>query len=446
MPQPHRLFVPVAPKIVGMFVISLLHCSFAAVQLQAADWPQFQGARRNNRSPETDLLVTWPKAGPKLAWTYKTAGLGYSSPAVVDGRIYLTGSRNGKPELFCLNSEDGEELWSLALTDKSFDFKGNSWGSGPRATVTVDSGLVYALAGGGQLVCATTAGKLRWQLDMVRDLRGSIKSVDAGEPKTFGWGFCWGPVVDGGHLICTPGSKGGAGLVVALDKTNGSIVWRSQELDEEATYASPIIAKFDGVKQYVVMTQFGIASVAAEGGKLLWYYKRSRRYSDVVIPTPVCHENYVYTSTGDGCEMIRVAKNAQGKFEVQEVYTNRYMKNSIGGFVMHDGHIYGTSQRRGWVCQDFMTGQIAWYQRANKSVGDGSVIFADGHLYLYGQNTAEVSLIEASSEGWLEKGRFRLPASSKMTPPSGKNWTRPVLADGMLYLRDQELLFCYQVK
>jgi len=302
------------------------------------------------------------------------------------------------------------------------------------------------LAGDGELVCASTDGDLKWQLNMVGDLGGSVKNVDAGEPKVVGWGYCSGPLVDGDRLICTPGSADGAGLVVALDKTSGKEVWRSKELNEEATYASPIIATIDEVKQYVVMTQFGIAGVATDDGKLLWYYKRSRPYSDVVIPSPVCHENHVYASTGDGCDMIHVAKDDDGKFATKKVYSGRNMKNSIGGFVLHDGHVFGTSERRGWVCQDFMTGKIAWYQRANKSVGDGSLILADGHLYLYGEKTAEVSLVEASTEKWSQKGRFALPESSKNTPASGKNWTRPVIADGNLYLRDQELIFCYRVK
>ncbi len=427
-------------------LVCIMHSMLSASQLHADGWPQFQGLLRDNKSAETGLLASWPEAGPTLVWSFKNAGIGYSSPAIVNGRIYLTGGREGRAELFCLNAKDGNELWSLPVNKKSFDFEGNAWGAGPRAAPTVDGTMVYALVGDGQLVCATTDGELKWQINMVGDLGGSIKGVDAGEPRTYGWGFCWGPVVDGDHLICTPGSTNGEGLVVALDKANGQVVWRSKELNEEATYASPIIATIGYVKQYVVMTQFGIAAVAAENGKLLWYYERSRPYSDVVIPTPVCHDNYVYASTGDGCDMIEVSKKEDGKFAVEEVYTSRNMKNSIGGFVLHDGHVFGTSERRGWVCQDFMTGKIAWYQRANRSVGDGSLILADGHLYLYGEKTGEVSLVEASSEKWSEKGRFALPASSQNTPPSGRNWTRPVIADGMLYLRDQELLFCYRIK
>lgn len=426
-------------------LVCVVHSLLGVDLLHADAWPQFQGPRRDNKSPETGLLAAWPEAGPTLVWSFKNAGIGYSSPTFADGRIYLTGGRNGRAELFCLSAKDGKEQWALPLNNKSFTFEANSWGAGPRAAVTVDGDLVYALAGDGQLVCATTAGKPQWQVHMINDLGGSIQNTRAGEPKTIGWGYCWGPLVDGEHLICTPGSTDGQGLVVALDKSTGKVVWRSKELNEEATYASPIVATIDGVKQYVVMTQRGIASVDAEDGKLLWFYKRSRPYSDVVIPTPLCHGNYVYTSTGDGCDMIKVSKSGNGQFMVEREYAGRNMKNSIGGFVLHDGHVFGTSKGRGWVCQEFMTGDIAWFERSS-AVGDGSVIFADGHLYLYGERSAEVALIEASTEEWIEKGRFALPASSKLTAPSGKNWTRPVIANGMLYLRDQDLLFCYRIK
>ncbi|MEO1527447.1 MAG: PQQ-binding-like beta-propeller repeat protein [Planctomycetota bacterium] len=426
--------------------IGLLAGVLASTHATAEDWPQFRGPNGDNKSTETGLLSTWPEGGPALAWTFKNAGVGYSSPAIVDGRIYLTGGRNGKAELFCLNAKDGSELWSLPLNEKSFDFEGNAWGAGPRAAPTVDGDYVYAVAGDGQLVCASTKGEVVWKVHMVEDLGGSIKSVDAGEPETYGWGFCWGAVVDGDRLICTPGSTDGAGLVAALDKKSGKVLWRSKELDEESTYATPVIATLGGIKQYVVMTQFGIAGVAAEDGKLLWYYERSRPYSDVVIPTPFCHEDHVYASTGDGCDMVKVTRDDGGKFAAEAVYTSRNMKNSIGGFILHDGHVYGTSERRGWVCQEFMTGDIAWYQRANKSVGNGSLVMADGHLYLYGERSAEVELIEASSESWVSKGRFELPATSELTAPSGKNWTRPVISDGRLYLRDQDLVFCYRIQ
>ena len=429
--------------LVAALVIGGLH---APQQLPAADWPQAQGLLRDNRSGELGLLTEWPADGPQLRWSFSDAGIGYSAPAVAGGRVFLLGTRNGQTELFAIDADSGSEIWSLPLNVEGFDFDGNTWGAGPRAAPTVSGDRVFALAGGGSLVCATVDGEMVWQTNMLADLSGSIKNTDSGEPETTGWGYSWAPLVDGDRVVCVPGSAAGAGLVAALDTATGNILWRSTELDEEATYSSPIAATIDGVRQYIVMTQFGTAAVAANDGSLLWYYRRSRPYPDVVIPTPVYDDHHVYTSASVGCDMFHVAKGADGNFAATKVYTSRNMKNSLGGFVLHEGHVYGTSERRGWVCQDFQTGKIAWYQRANKSVGDGSIIFADGHLYLYGENTGEVALIEASPEAWTEKGRFKLPESSQLKASNGKNWTHPVIADGKLFLRDQELVFCYTIQ
>ncbi|MEM6692821.1 MAG: PQQ-binding-like beta-propeller repeat protein, partial [Planctomycetota bacterium] len=204
----------------GKVVVLALICLplFDGITASADDWPQYQGKDRDNRSAESGLLTTWPDAGPALAWTFDTAGTGYSAPAIADGRAFFMGGRDGKTELICLEESSGQELWSIALNEKIFDFEGNSWGAGPRSTPTVDGDRVYALTGDGNLACVSTEGKLLWTMDLVSQLGGSIKSVDAGEPETYGWGFCWAPIVDGENLICTPGSADGSGLVVALDK------------------------------------------------------------------------------------------------------------------------------------------------------------------------------------------------------------------------------------
>ncbi|MEM6689385.1 MAG: PQQ-binding-like beta-propeller repeat protein, partial [Planctomycetota bacterium] len=259
-------------------------------------------------------------------------------------------------------------------------------------------------------------------------------------------GFCWSPLVDGNQVICVPG--GDRGMIAALDRATGTLLWRSERLTNAATYSSPIKATVEGVDQFIVMTQDGMAGVAAVDGTLLWNYERERPYPDVVIPTPVCHENYVYASVGSaGCDLIELTKSDDGSFEPNQVYFSRNMKNDLGGFVLHEGFIYGTSNRRGWVCQDFDTGDLEWYsKRVRGSIGDGSIAYADGDLYLYAERDADVALVTASPEGYEEKGRFTLPELSQMRAPSGKNWTHPVIARGSLYLRDQELLFCYTIK
>ncbi|MCG8651771.1 MAG: PQQ-like beta-propeller repeat protein [Pirellulales bacterium] len=428
------------PPCCGLVLILLTSVSFAE------DWPQAQGSARDNKSAETGLLDTWPKGGPELAWTSRECGIGYSGPAVVGDRVYIMGGRNGRAELMALDVSSGKLLWSKPVNKKVFDFEGNSWGAGPRATPTVADERIYALAGDGELAAFDVEGTLKWQVNMVDDLGGSVSIVDAGEPKTYGWGFCWSPLVDGDKVICVPGGE--RGMMAALDRDTGNVLWRSESLNEDATYSSPIKATVDGVDQYIVMTQGGMAGVSATDGTLLWNYERDRPYSDVVIPTPVYHDGKVYTSVGSaGCDLVELTKRDGGTFDAEQVYFSRNMKNDLGGFVLHDGHIYGTSDRRGWVCQDFKTGDLEWYsKRVRGSLSQGSIAYADGHLYLYAERGAEVALIPASTEGYDEKGRFGLPEKSKLQAPSGRNWTHPVIAGGKLYLRDQELLFCYKIQ
>ncbi|MEM7475328.1 MAG: PQQ-binding-like beta-propeller repeat protein, partial [Planctomycetota bacterium] len=314
---------------------------------QAQDWPEAQGPTRDNISSETGLLSEWPDGGPVQAWKIRSVGLGYSGPAIVGDRIYIMGARAGKTEMFALKVTDGSELWSIVLNEKPFDFKGNSWGIGPRATPAVSDGMVYGLAADGVLVAATTEGEEKWRINLQKDLGGEVGDVGGG-PKTFGWGFCWSPMVDGEKLICTPG--GADGTFAALDKKTGEVLWRSTELTEVGTYASPIKAKIEDEEQYITMTQMGVAGVSAEDGKLLWHYQRKRPYSDVVIPTPTVVGNMIYMSTGDGCTLVKVTKTDAG-YETESVWSSskaRNMKNELGGFVILDGQVYGTSDRRGW--------------------------------------------------------------------------------------------------
>lgn len=433
-------------KLVCMRSLICLFLAFLASGVQADDWPQAQGIGRDGKSAETGLLDKWPEGGPELAWTFRDGGVGYSGPAIVGDRIYSMGGREGRAEVYAVEASSGKLLWSKAINKEIFDFEGNSWGAGPRATPTVSDGMIFALAGDGELAALDVEGNIKWQLNMVDDLGGSISIVDAGEPKIYGWGYCWSPLVDGDAVICVPGGE--QGMVAALDRTTGEVLWRSEDLKEAATYSSPIKATVEGIDQYIVMTQGGMAGVSAADGKLLWNYERDRVYSDVVIPTPVYHDQQVYTSVGSaGCDLIKLAKQGDGSFEATEVYFSRNMKNELGGFVLHENHVYGSSARRGWVCQALDSGDLEWFsKRVRGSVGEGSIAFADGHLYLYAEREADLALVKATPEGYEEKGRFELPEKSKLRAPSGKNWTHPVIANGKLYIRDQELLFCFKIK
>jgi outer membrane protein assembly factor BamB len=436
-------------------VLILLAAGLAAAALpaRADDWPQWRGPDRSGDSKEKGLLKAWPKGGPNLLWTCKGAGLGYSQPAVVGDRLYTMGGRGDTEYVFALDVNNGKEVWH-AKVGPLFTFQGNSWGDGPRSTPTVDGELVYALGGQGVLVCVKAAdGTEVWRKDLPTELKAQVNPIGGGPPN-LGWGYTWSPLVDGDQLVCVPG--GPEGLLAALDKKTGKVLWRSAEVKEKAPYSSPMIAEVGGVRHYVQTTYKGAVGVRAKDGKLLWSYDRKPGYKDVLIPTPLVRDDLVFLTQGMGmpavgCDLLRLTPTDSGGVKVTKVYQNKELADVLGGVVLVGGHVYGSSgglvnsPRFRWVCLDFKTGKVAWTDDEHLPE-PGSVVAGDGHLVCYGQETGTAVLIEASPKGWVEKGRFEIPAKTQHQAPSGKVWTPPVIANGRLYLRDQELLFCYNIK
>jgi outer membrane protein assembly factor BamB len=420
----------------------------------AADWPQWRGPERSGVSKETGLLKVWPKKGPRWVWTYKNAGIGFSGPAVVDNRLYTLGARGETEYLFALDVKTGEELWHTKV-GAIFTFKGNSYGDGPRSTPTVDGKWIYALGGMGDLVCVEKdKGKEKWRTNLVNKLGGSL-SATAGSPAPIGWGFSEGPLVDGDQLVCTPGGK--QGTLAALNKKTGEVLWRSEKLTDDATYSSLVPTTVGGIRQYVVLTYRGtkggaVAGVEAKTGNVLWEYPQPHWDVTAIVPTPLVQDASVYVSVGygAGCDLLQLSTRGRGPFQVKQVYkkrNRRTMKNEFGGVVRVGKYLYGHSDKIGWVCQDWGTGKSLW---ESKQLVRGSLIAADGHLYLFSDEGTAV-LIEASPKGYSESGRFDIPEKSKLGPARKGNsrakiWTPPVIADGRLFLRDQEYLFCYDVR
>lgn len=408
----------------------------------ADDWPQFRGPGRDDVSKEKGLLKSWPAGGPPLAGTFADAGVGYAGIAVAGGRLISMGGRGDSEYVFALDLKEKppREVWSARI-GPLFGWKGNTWNSGPSATPTVDGDLVFALGGQGVLVCVEAAtGKERWRKDLPAELGAEVNNV-GGAPEKLGWGFTWSPLVDGDRLVCVPGGK--EGVLAALDKGTGKLIWQSKEFTGGASYSSPIAVEVRGVRQYVQLTNDGVTGVVAEDGRVLWRYPKE--YSDVLIPTPLCYQDQVYvTGFPNGCDLIRVA-GSDGAFRASKVYANRNMQNIHGGVVRVGEHVYGYSEGKGWVCQELKKpGRIVWAER--RALARGSLTYADGRLYCYGETDGTVVLVDASAEGWHEEGRFEIPRKSSRRKPRGGFWTHPVVADGKLFLRDQELIIWFDVR
>jgi outer membrane protein assembly factor BamB len=421
---------------------SLLLCAVSMCVLtlsaRADDWPQFRGPHRDDISHETGLLKTWPADGPPLLWTYTGTGVGYSGPSIVGDHLFIMGGRGDTTYLIALNVQSGKEVWSTKVGPVFNDSGVSQWGIGPRGTPTVDGDRVYALSANGDLVCVERAtGKLDWHINL------KLKSDLGGQMMT-GWGYAESPLVDGEKLVCSPG--GSRGTLAALDKKTGKVLWRSKELTDPASYASIVISEAGGVRQYVQMTGDGVVGVAAKDGQLLWRSPLGKNPT-AVIPTPLVHEDYVYVTSGysAGGGLLRLT-GTHGKVDPEEVWANKEMQNKHGGVVLVDQHVYGYTEkgRHSWICQDFKTGKVVWSQ--SRKLSRGSLTCAEGRLYCYGEEDGTVVLINASPDGWQEHGRFKIPKESSLHEPQSHIWTHPVIANGRLYLRDQDLLFCYDLK
>jgi outer membrane protein assembly factor BamB len=261
-----------------------------------------------------------------------------------------------------------------------------------------------------------------------------MKSLGGHIPK---WGYSESVVVDGPHVLCTPGDA--KGTVAALDKLTGKVVWQSKDITEPAHYSSIVPAKINGQPQLVQRNEKSIFGLAPKDGKLLWQTEFSGRTA--VIPTPIVRGNEVYVTAGygSGSKLVRIGTDNQ----VTVVYENKVMKNHHGGVVLVGDLLYGYSDGPGWIAQNLKTGEEVW---ASKALGKGAVHYADGMLYCIDEGTGTVVLAEASPKGWTEHGRFKLDPQTKQRKPQGRIWTHPVVVNGKLFLRDQELLFCFDVK
>jgi outer membrane protein assembly factor BamB len=390
--------------------------------LDAADWPQWQGPDRTRISKESGLLKEWPAGGPRLIWTANGLGSGYGSMAVAGDRVFLQGARGQNSFVIALNRADGREVWSKALGPIETRMRSER-GAGPRGTPTVDGDRLYVLTENGDLACLKTDGSIVWQLNILKEFGGPQLQ----------WLVSESPLIDGPHVVVTPGGPG-AGMV-KLDKMTGKTVWTSKELSNTAAYSSITVADVQGVRMYMTFTASAGVGVRASDGKLMFRYPNAANRT-ANVATPVYADNKVFFASayGTGGGLLNLSVQ-NGEVAATEAYFTREMKNHHGGMVLVDGYLYGYNDLI-LTCLEFTTGKMMWRDR---SVGKGSVTFADGHLYIQSEGNV-VGLAEATAEGYREKGRFEIP--DKGMP----SWAHPVVSDGRLYVRNQDTLLVYDIK
>ena len=258
------------------------------------------------------------------------------------------------------------------------------------------------------------------------------------------WAYAESPLVDGDAVVITPG--GAQATMAALNKKTGEVIWKSAiPGGDDAGYASAIVVQAAGRKQYVQLLSKGIVGVDAKTGQFLWRYAEAAK-GPAQMFTPVARGEYVYGGAlGVGGGMVRLKTDGTG-VAAEQVYFVRGLPNGPGGAVIVGDHIYGTEAGKKLVAAEFATGKIKWQ---DESLGWCSIAAADGLLYLHGTN-GDVALIEATPEGYRQKGRFTPPAQPQKktvgVPYPESAFAYPIIANGTLYIRDLGTMWAWDIK
>jgi outer membrane protein assembly factor BamB len=416
---------------VGLVFLFTGAAAAADTEDSADVWPQWRGPHRNGVSQEKGLLQTWTGKGPPLDWKTDGLGSGYSSIVIADGKLFTMGNRGNTVYLMARELTNGKPIWATPV--------GGQTGDHPDSTPTVDGDHVFAVGPNGDIACVQSAdGKLVWQKSFVRDFGGSVPT----------WKYCESPLVDGAKLICTPGGRDAT--LVALDKLTGAVIWKCAVPGGPGNgsgYSSTVISEGAGTRQYVqLMGQgTGCIGVAADDGRFLWNYPRVAN-GTASIPTPIIDGDYVFCSSGyqTGSALLKLSRSGNG-VQAREVYflNASQLQNHHGGLVLVNDYIYGGhGHNQGFpICIEMKTGKMKWGGKRGPGTGSAAVVYADKQLY-FRYEDGLMALIQASPKGFKLDGKFKIP----QVPGGDKSWSHPVVANGKLYLREQDSLFVYKVQ
>jgi len=393
--------------------------------------PQFRGPNRNGIFQEGGLLKQWPANGPKQLLKVEGIGEGWSSAVVDKNVIYITGKKDTSDVLSAI-SPDGKILWQTVY--------GHSWNQSfpeTRATATIENGKAYLSSGMGEVVCFDLqSGKINWKKNTFADNDGS--------PGT--WGIAESILLYGDKAFFTSG--GSKTMMVALNKNTGETIWKTKSLNDNIAYVSPILIEQNGKKQIVGVSAKYIFGVDPDNGNIVWTFD----YLDldpsewdnaggvINCTSPIYHDGFLYVTSG--------YNHTGAKFKLKDdlsgvdfIWKDELLDNHHGGVVLVDGYIYGsnwvTNGKGNWCCISFETGEKK-YEEVFKN--KGSIVAADGMLYIYSEQPGFVALVKPNTE------KFELVSSFQVPKGNGPCWAHPTINDGKLYIRHGDVLMVYDVK
>ncbi len=408
------------------FLLFLVITTFP-IPLAAQSADGWRGPERSGHYDESGLLDAWPDKGPQLLWETLDAGRGFSSPVIVNDRLFITGMNEARDrETFSAFTLKGEKLYKVEY--------GNPWeGSYPetRATPTIDGERAWVISGQGEVVCIEISnGNILWK----------VKGGELYERETGRWGTAESPLVFDNKVIYTPG--GDKTTMVALDAETGTKVWKSPPLGDHSSYVSPLLINHNGRRQIIAMTGKNVIGVNPETGDIEWTFGdwREDQGRSIAANTPLFSNGRLFFSNGydQGSFMLELNNDAS---DVTLAWRNNDHGTHHGGYVLLNGVVYGSnwiSNNQGnWVAVDWDTGETLYNESWNTK---GSVITNGTMLYCYEERRGNIGLVRPNRYSFDVVSEFRV------TGGEGPHWAHPVINDGILYLRQGSLLRAYNIR
>jgi outer membrane protein assembly factor BamB len=408
-------------KLVAALIFISATIAFAQSQ---SGW---RGTGQSGIYNETGLLKTWPASGPALLWEAKDIGAGFSSVTVSDDAIYITG-RKGDKDVLTSFSQDGKKNWEVTYGNSSASNYPDS-----RSTPAYSNGRIFLVSGEGDMVCVGKDGKILWSVNYFTKYKGKIPQ----------FGISESPVVVDNKVIGTPG--GNVASMVAFNVDNGNVVWEAPSINDGTNYVNPILIENGGMKIIVTVTESRMIAVNSANGKLLWNMNYEGQNAKPTgdrnhANTPVYRDGFILAANGYEQVAVKVKLNADNS-EPSVVWKNIDLTPHVGGMVLLGNYIYSsthdTNSKGRWICVDWTTGKTMWITNwYNK----GSVISADGMLYIYEEKTGHVGLVKPIPE------KLDVISEFQVTKGSGPYWAHPVIDKGRLFVRHGDYLGVFSIK
>ncbi len=415
-------------KIQLKYIAVILFTILAETQISNSqknfDW---RPENRTGVSAETGLLKSWPAESPKLLWSNLELAKGNSSVSFSADKIFITGAKDGNDILYALDM-NGKTLWQKPM--------GRAWNESypeSRATPTVEGDRVYTCSGFGDVACFNgNTGEIIWSYKASEENKGTYGN----------WGIAEALLIDGDKLYFSPG--GPETMTIALNKNTGKVIWKSKSIGDKPGYVSPILVEYAGKKMIINVSLTHVFAVDVSGGDILWTVEMpgAKPGKDLILcVTPLFKDGMVYVTGGYNIGGMMLKISDDGK-SADVVWKDDVLDVHHGGVVEVGGYIYGANwlnnANGNWCCIDWKTGKKMWEEAWNCK---GSIISAEGMLYIYDEKKGNVGLLKANPEKFDLVSSFQIKQGE-----NGPFWAHPVIHNGILYIRHTNALMAYDIK